>query len=101
MSPGLVVLGFVLAFVLALYFTPMARQAALRFGIALRLDRGLADDILDAVAGRASDLNLVLVAGDALRALGREDEAMAAFDRAMGRVTADEARLHWDEPADH
>ena len=38
MSPGLVVLGFVLAFVLALYFTPMARQAALRFGIVDRPD---------------------------------------------------------------
>ena len=33
MSPLLVVLGFVLAFLLALYFTPLARQAALRFGI--------------------------------------------------------------------
>ncbi|MBZ5587287.1 MAG: undecaprenyl/decaprenyl-phosphate alpha-N-acetylglucosaminyl 1-phosphate transferase [Acidobacteriia bacterium] len=33
MSPVLVVLGFVLAFVLGLYFTPLARQAALRFGI--------------------------------------------------------------------
>ena len=33
MSPVLAGAGFVLAFLLALYFTPLARQAALRFGI--------------------------------------------------------------------
>ncbi|MGD1146839.1 MAG: MraY family glycosyltransferase [Thermoanaerobaculaceae bacterium] len=38
MSAGFVVLGFVLSFVLALYFTPIARQAALRFGIVDRPD---------------------------------------------------------------
>jgi UDP-GlcNAc:undecaprenyl-phosphate GlcNAc-1-phosphate transferase len=37
-SAGFVVLGFVLSFVLALYFTPIARQAALRFGIVDRPD---------------------------------------------------------------
>ena len=38
MSAGFVALGFVLSFVLALYFTPIARQAALRFGIVDRPD---------------------------------------------------------------
>ena len=38
MSPALAVLGFALACVLALYFTPLARQAALRFGIVDRPD---------------------------------------------------------------
>ncbi|OYW02556.1 MAG: hypothetical protein B7Z61_11510, partial [Acidobacteria bacterium 37-71-11] len=33
MSPVLATAGFVLAFLLVLYFTPLARQAALRFGI--------------------------------------------------------------------
>ncbi len=33
MTPLLVALGFVLACLLAMYFTPLARQAALRFGI--------------------------------------------------------------------
>ena len=38
MSPVLIVLGFVLACLLAMYFTPLARQAALRFGIVDRPD---------------------------------------------------------------
>ena len=38
MSLALAVLGFALAFLLGLYFTPLARQAALRFGIVDRPD---------------------------------------------------------------
>jgi UDP-GlcNAc:undecaprenyl-phosphate/decaprenyl-phosphate GlcNAc-1-phosphate transferase len=37
-TPALIVLSFLLAGVLALYFTPLARQAALRFGIVDRPD---------------------------------------------------------------
>jgi len=37
-TPALTLLGFALAFLLGLYFTPLARQAALRFGIVDRPD---------------------------------------------------------------
>lgn len=45
MSSVLVMLGFVLAFMLALYFTPIARQAALRFGIVDRPDGKLKQQV--------------------------------------------------------
>jgi len=63
--------------------TPLA---ALRLGVALRLEQGYARDVLTAIGERATDPALALVAGDALRLLGRESEALAAFDIARGHV---------------
>lgn len=56
--------------------------AAVRLAVALRLDPGFASGVLEAVGADAADPSLALVAGDALRLLGRETEAFAAFDRA-------------------
>jgi tetratricopeptide (TPR) repeat protein len=62
--------------------------AALRLGVALRLEPAFAQAVLDAIGERAVDPGLALVAGDALRLLGREAEALAAFDRARGHPAA-------------
>jgi tetratricopeptide (TPR) repeat protein len=62
-----------------------ASRAALLLGVAIRLEPGFADDVLRAVAGRDDQPLLALVRGDALRLLGREAEALEAFDRARGR----------------
>ena len=62
-------------------------QAALRLGVAMRLEPGFAEAVLDAVGPRATDPALALVAGDALRLLGRETEARAAFDVARGATS--------------
>jgi len=61
-----------------------APQAAVGLGVALRLDPGYAREVLAAVGDAAVDPALALVAGDALRLLGRETEARAAFDIARG-----------------
>jgi hypothetical protein len=61
-------------------------QAAVRLGVALRLEPGYARDVLSAIGDQAADPALALVAGDALRLLGRESEALAAFDLARGHV---------------
>ncbi|OGO55411.1 MAG: hypothetical protein A2V85_16120 [Chloroflexi bacterium RBG_16_72_14] len=63
--------------------------AALRLGVALRLEPAFAEAVLDAIGDRAVDPGLALFAGDALRLLGREAEALAAFDRARGHPAAD------------
>jgi hypothetical protein len=63
-----------------------AAQAAVRLGVALRLEPGYAGDVLAAIGERAVDPALTLVAGDALRLLGRESEALAAFHLARGHV---------------
>lgn len=55
-------------------------RAALQLGVALRLDPGFATAVLDAIGVRASEPELALVAGDALRLLGREPEALAAYE---------------------
>ncbi len=65
-------------------------QAAVRLGVALRLEPGYARDVLAAIADQAVDPALALVAGDALRLLGRESEALAAFDMARGHVHSPE-----------
>ncbi len=63
-----------------------AASAALRLGVAIRLEPGFAQAVLAAIGGRAStEPALALVAGDALRLLGREHEALAAFDVARGK----------------
>jgi hypothetical protein len=61
-------------------------EAALRLGVALRLDPGFAEGVLEAVGAWERDPALALVAGDALRLLGREVEALAAFDLARGHA---------------
>ena len=61
-------------------------QAAVRLSVALRLEPGYARDVLDAVGTQKIDPALALVAGDALRLLGRESEALVAFDLARGHV---------------
>jgi len=63
-------------------------RAALLLGVAMRLEPGFAEDVLRAVAGRDDQPLLALVRGDALRLLGREAEALGAFDRARGRSSA-------------
>ncbi len=57
--------------------------AVLRLGVALRLEPDYATAVLDAIGDRM-DPGLALVAGDAYRLLGREAEALDAFDRARG-----------------
>ena len=63
--------------------------AAVRLGVAIRLDPGYAEGVLAAVGERPTNPALALVAGDALRLLGRESEAREAFDLARGRPEAD------------
>ena len=76
-------------------------QAAVRLGVALRLEPGYAREVLEAIGERIdTDPELALVAGDALRLLGRESEALAAFDRARGHAPTpadDDADAHDDE----
>jgi hypothetical protein len=62
-----------------------AGKAALRLSVALRLDPGYAEGVLEAIGTDDHDPGLDLVAGDALRLLGREAEALAAFDRVRSR----------------
>jgi hypothetical protein len=59
-------------------------QASLRLAVALRLEPAFAEPILEAVGPRADEPALALVAGDALRLLGRETEARVAYDVARG-----------------
>ncbi len=61
-------------------------RAALQLSVALRLDPAVAGQVLDVIEDRASEPELALVAVDALRILGREHEAIAAFDVARGGV---------------
>jgi hypothetical protein len=65
-----------------------AVRAALLLGVAMRLEPGFAEDVLRAVSGRDDQPLLALVRGDALRLLGRETEAVEAFNRARGRASA-------------
>jgi tetratricopeptide (TPR) repeat protein len=58
--------------------------AAIRLGVALRLDPQVAGRVLDALGDWERHPTLALVAGDALRLLGREADALAAFEHAHG-----------------
>jgi hypothetical protein len=59
--------------------------------VAIRLEPGFAQGVLDALGDRTDQPALALVAGDALRLLGRESEALEAFDRARGRSDGEPA----------
>ena len=59
-------------------------NAALRLGVAVRLEPGFAQAVVDTVGPRPAEPAMALLAGDALRLLGRETEARAAFDVARG-----------------
>jgi tetratricopeptide (TPR) repeat protein len=63
--------------------------ASVRLGVAIRLEPGFAQGVLDALNDRTDEPALALVAGDALRLLGRESEALEAFDRARGRAAGE------------
>ena len=65
-----------------------ATNAALRLGVAVRLEPGFAQAVVDAVGPRPADRRSPSLAGDALRLLGRETEARAAFDVARGASPA-------------
>jgi tetratricopeptide (TPR) repeat protein len=60
-------------------------DAALHLSLAIRLEPGLAADVLAAIGDGGSTPLLALVAGDALRLLGRDAEAAACYERARGR----------------
>jgi hypothetical protein len=65
--------------------------AAVHFGIALRTEPGSAQAVLDAIGDR-HDAALELVRGDALRLLGRDDEAARAYRAAASALAGDEVR---------
>lgn len=73
--------------------------AALRLGVAIRLEPAFAPAVLSAIGDRAtSEPTLALVAGDALRLLGREHEALAAYDTARGKPRDADTRPAEPEP---
>ena len=74
--------------------------ASLRLGVAIRLEPGFAQGVLDALGDRTDEPALALVAGDALRLLGRESEALAAFDRARGHAEPRPAPRNEEPPLD-
>ncbi len=77
--------------------------AAVRLGVALRLEPAYAQDVLEAIGeGTDTDPALALVAGDALRLLGRESEARLAYDLARGYSpsSGEDAADAIDEPGD-
>lgn len=63
--------------------------AVIRLGVAIRLDPGFASAVVEAVGALPEDPGLALVAGDALRILGREAEALEAFHVARRHGQAD------------
>jgi tetratricopeptide (TPR) repeat protein len=75
-------------------------NASLRLGVAIRLEPGFAQGVLDALGDRTDHPALALVAGDALRLLGRESDALEAFDRARGRLEGRPQRRDAEPPPD-
>ncbi len=53
--------------------------AAIRLAVSIRLEPAFAQAVLDEIGALPADPGLALVAGDALRILGREGEALEAF----------------------
>ena len=74
-------------------------SAALRLSVAIRLEPKFAQGVLAAIGERATVPLLALVAGDALRLLGREHDALEAYDMARGkpRTAGDAAASSWSE----
>ena len=70
--------------------------AALRLSVAIRLEPKFAQGVITAIGERSSVPLLALVCGDALRLLGREGEALEAYDRARGKPHAADA-ITWSE----
>jgi tetratricopeptide (TPR) repeat protein len=60
-------------------------DASLDLSLAIRLEPGLAEDVLAALGDAGSEPLLALVAGDALRLLGRHEEAAARYEQARAR----------------
>lgn len=58
-------------------------SAALHLGLLVRIAPSLAEAVIDLI-GDTDDPSLLMVRGDALRAVGREAEARAAYDQATG-----------------
>jgi hypothetical protein len=58
-------------------------SAALHLGLLVRIAPSLAEAVI-ALIGDTDDPSLLMVRGDALRAVGREADARAAYDRATG-----------------
>ena len=73
--------------------------AALRLSVAIRLEPKFAQGVLSAIGERATVPLLALVAGDALRLLGRERDALEAYDAARGkpRTAAAADTSSWSE----
>ncbi len=72
--------------------------AALRLSLAIRLEPAFAHGVLTAIGDRAAVPLLGLVAGDALRLLGRDDEAFEAWDRARERPAPEDPGPGDDQP---
>jgi tetratricopeptide (TPR) repeat protein len=74
-------------------------SAALRLSVAIRLEPKFAQGVLAAIGERATVPLLALVAGDALRLLGREHDALEAYDTARGkpRSAGDADASSWSE----
>jgi len=66
-----------------------ALRAAVHLGLALRTGRASASVVLDAIGNR-HDPALEIVRGDALRLLGRDDEAAAAYEAASTALAAED-----------
>lgn len=60
-------------------------DAGLDLSLAMRLEPGLAEEVLAAVGDAGSEPLLALVAGDALRLLGRNEEAAARYEQVRAR----------------
>ena len=72
--------------------------AALRLSVAIRLEPKFAQGVLTAIGERGREPMLALVAGDALRLLGREHDALEAYDLARGKPRGPEAQdPSWSE----
>lgn len=65
-------------------------DAALDLSVAIRLEPQLAAEVLAVIGDGGADPFLALVAGDAMRLLGRDQEAAASYERARARLSPGE-----------